>query len=55
MTKTEQNIEEFAQDIVDGWDLDTLTEYAIDSHKKWLRNMTEEEFKEKWDEFYGEE
>lgn len=53
--KTEQNIEKLAHDIVDGWDLDTLLEYAQDTHEEWLNNMSAEEFTLEWDTFYGEE
>ena len=53
--KTEKNIREFAEDIIDGWDLETLIDYAVSSHEEWLTKMDPEEFEKRWNEFYYEE
>lgn len=52
--KTRQNIKKLAHNIVNNWDLDTLREYVIDSHKEQFNNMSDDEFMIEWDIFYNE-
>ena len=46
-------LERLAKDIVDGWDLDTLVEYAIDKMIDSLSTLNKKEFEEEWDDYYG--
>lgn len=53
--RTKQDIEKLAHDIIDGWELSTLLEYARCSHEEWLSNLSDDEFAEEWNTLYGEE
>lgn len=49
---TQKQINEFATDIVDGWDLDTTIAFAIEVKEDQLQCMAEGEFIEEWEIFY---
>jgi len=51
---TTENVEQLASDIVEGWDLDDLIQYALTQlTNHYMEN--EEEFHEEWSEFYDED
>ena len=50
---TTENVEKLAHDIVEGWSLDDLIDYAFTNLSNHYMN-NEEDFKEEWSEFYYE-
>lgn len=51
---TQKQIKEFAEDIVDAWDMDQLLEFATENMEDRLQCMAEGEFIEEWETFYDE-
>ena len=44
-----EKLEKLSNEIVNSWDMDTLTEYALDKVKEWLMSLSDEEFNEEYD------
>lgn len=54
MDHISDNVEKLVNDIVEGWDLDDLKQYAINNMTNhYMEN--EDEFHEEWSDFYDEE
>jgi len=51
---SQKQINEFATDIVDSWDLETTIAFAIEVKEDQLQCMAEGEFIEEWETFYDE-
>ena len=50
--KRQDKIDKLAYDIIDGWDLDSLIEYARDLMTESLSSLSKKEFDEEWDNYY---
>ena len=50
-----KKMEKFASDVIDGWDLDSLIEYARDQMEESLSTLTKKQFDEEWEDYYGVE
>ena len=49
---TDKQINEFATDIVDSWDLNDVIGYAIEQMEENLAKLSEEEFRVEWKDYY---
>ena len=49
-----KKIEKFASDVIDGWDLDSLVEYAIEHMVESLSSLSKGEFDKEWEDYYRE-
>jgi hypothetical protein len=52
---TMENRIKLSRDMVDAWDMDTLTEYAVGAIEENLANCDDEEFDGEWIQFYAPE
>jgi hypothetical protein len=48
-------MEKLANDIVEGWDMDCLIGFAVDTLVDDFKTQPEEEFEEEWNNFYNPE
>lgn len=50
---SEINLEEYAKDIVDSWDMDNLVAFAIDTIIESFKTTPEDQLVEEYNEFHG--
>ena len=55
MTNNEANREKLANDMVEAWDLNDLTAFAVNQVEENLANCDKEEFTGEWKRFYAED
>lgn len=52
---SEIDVDKFAQDLVDSWDMDTLIGFAVDKQAEFYRACPPDQLVEEYNEFHGNE